>query len=245
MQILLKLQYDGTNYAGFQKQKNAITIQEKLENALLMVFCEEIKLLAASRTDAGVHALGQRVSFHVNEIKIPLPKLPNVINAALPSDISVVDSVFVPDDFHPRFDARHKTYTYSLLNIPHPNPLLGRYSVHVPKKLDVEKMKLAIEYFVGKHDFAAFSSTGGSQKTTVREIYETNIEVCENGLIKLAVTGNAFLYNMVRIIAGTVYYAGIGKISPSSISDIILSKKRTQAGKTMPPHGLVLVDVGY
>ena len=245
MQILLKLQYEGTNYSGFQRQKNAMTVQEKLENALEPIFGTNIKLHAASRTDAGVHALGQRVSFHASFLNIPLLKLPNVINSTLPKDISVVDAELVSDDFHPRFDAKQKTYSYSFLNTPHPNPLLARYSVHVPKKLAPEKMQKACEYFMGRHDFAAFCATGGSQKTTIREIYGIYLDVCENGLIKLSVTGNAFLYNMVRIMAGTIYYAGIGKIPACTVEDIIRSKQRTQAGKTMPPHGLVLEEVLY
>ena len=245
MQVLLKLQYDGTNYSGFQRQKNAKTIQEKLEDALSLVFERYIKLTAASRTDAGVHALGQRVSFFVENLRVPVAKLPYVINAHLPPDISVVDSREVPENFNPRFDAKFKTYTYSFYSASFPNPLKSRYSVFVPKQLDIKAMSLAAGFFIGKHDFAAFCATGGSQKTTVREVYTCKCESVYNGNIVLTITGNGFLYNMVRIIAGTLYYVGIGKISAHSIPEIILSKRRTLAGKTMPPHGLVLVEVEY
>ena len=245
MRILLKIQYDGTHYAGFQRQANALTVQEKLENILNRVLGETIKLQAASRTDSGVHARGQMVSFCVDGIRIPLDRFPDVLNAALPEDISVVNSELVPDDFHPRFDAKQKTYTYSFLNTQKPNPFLSRYSFHVAKKLRLLEMQNACGYFLGEHDFAAFCATGGSQKTTIREIYDIGIAPRENGLIKLTVTGNAFLYNMVRIIAGTVFYVGIGKLPASSVGDIIRSKQRARAGKTMPPHGLVLEEVLY
>ena len=245
MQALLEVQYDGTNYSGFQRQLNAITVQEKLEDALALIFGQSLRVTAASRTDAGVHALGQRVSFFVEKLYVPLPKLPYVINAKLPPDISVVGSLEVPDSFNPRFDAKFKTYTYSFYNAPFRNPLKSRYSVFVPKKLDLEAMSLAAGFFVGVHDFATFCAAGGSQKTTVREVFSCKCEPSASGDVVLTITGNGFLYNMVRIIAGTLYYVGIGKIPVSSIPDIIHSRQRTRAGKTMPPHGLTLVEVGY
>ena len=245
MHLLLVVQYDGTNYSGFQRQQNAMTVQEKLEDALFLTFGHRIGLTAASRTDAGVHALGQRVSFCVKNSRLPIPKLPYIVNAHLPQDISVVGAREVPGGFNPRFDAKFKTYTYSFLCAPFPNPLLSRYSVFVPRLLDLGAMAAAAGFFVGKHDFAAFCATGGSQKTTVREVYECKCEAFPGGIVTLTIRGSGFLYNMVRIIAGTLYYVGIGKITAGSIPEIILSGQRTRAGKTMPPHGLVLVKVGY
>ena len=245
MNVLLTVQYDGTGYSGFQRQQNAMTIQEKLEDAISAVFGHKIRITAASRTDAGVHALGQRVFFFADKIRIPIIKLPYVINVHLPHDISVVGSQEIPDGFNPRFDAKFKTYTYSFFCAPFPDPLKSRYSMFVSKQLDMEAMSLSASFFVGKHDFAAFCATGGSQKTTVREVYSCKCEASCCGTVKLTITGSGFLYNMVRIIAGTLYYVGIGKIPADSISDIIMSKKRARAGKTMPPHGLMLVEVGY
>jgi len=243
MQILLTISYDGTNYAGWQRQENAITIQEKLEEALAVLLKRRVQTYGASRTDAGVHALGQWVSFFAPDIRIPLDKLPVVLSGVLPPDISVTNAIVVPDDFSPRFGAVEKTYEYSFYNTPVPNPLLARYSAFVPQKLNIKDMQKAASMFIGKHDFAAFCATGSSAKTTVREIYACAVKECPNGTIVLTVTGNAFLYNMVRIIAGTVLYVGLGKIPPDDILDIIISKDRMRAGKTMPPQGLVLVSI--
>ena len=245
MQVLLEVQYDGTNYSGFQKQQNAMTVQEKLEDALVLVFGRKTIVTAASRTDAGVHALGQRVSFFAENLRMPIAKLPYVINAHLPKDISVIGSKEVQKDFNPRFDAKFKTYSYCFYQAPFPNPLKSRHSFFVPRQLDIEAMSTAAGFFVGKHDFAAFCATGGSQKTTVREVYSCKCEASAGGIVALTITGGGFLYNMVRIIAGTLYYVGIGKVPASSVTEIILSRQRTRAGKTMPPHGLVLVEIGY
>ena len=245
MQILLTVAYDGTAYAGWQRQKNAISIQQRLEEALSTVIGQPITTRAASRTDAGVHALGQRAAFFAEKLRIPLDKLPQVVNSFLPPDISVTKAVTVHDGFNPRFDAAYKTYTYSTYCAAAPNPLLGRYSAYVPQSLDIEAMKKASQLFTGRHDFAAFMATGSSAKTTVREIYACEIQESQPGLLTLTITGNGFLYNMVRIIAGTVLYAGLGKIGPSDVPGIILSCDRTRAGKTMPPGGLTLVEVGY
>ena len=245
MNILLEVKYDGTNYSGFQKQLNAMTVQEKLEDALVSVFGRKIGVTAASRTDAGVHALGQRVSFFAEKLHLPIAKLPYVINTHLPRDISVVAAQEVPESFNPRFDAKFKTYTYSFFCAPFPCPLKGRYSVFVPRQLDLEAMAIAAGFFVGKHDFAAFCAAGGSQKTTIREVFACKCEASHDKTVLLSISGSGFLYNMVRIIAGTLYYVGIGKIPASETPEIILSGQRTRAGKTMPPHGLVLLEVLY
>lgn len=246
---LLTVAYDGTDYAGWQRQENAITVQEKMEDALTVLLKRDVRVTAAGRTDSGVHALGQRVAFHADDLKVPIEKLPMVLNGLLPSDICVSFAERVPTGFSPRFDAIDKTYRYRILNAPCPNPLLGRYSAFVPMNLDAYKMKEAAKQFVGRHDFAAFCATGSSAKTTVREIYSLKVDITDHQqpatLIDIVVTGNAFLYNMVRIIAGTLVYVGIGKINPQSVKEIILSKNRKNAGKTMPPHGLTLMGVSY
>ena len=274
MQILLTVAYDGTAYAGWQRQQNAIAVQQRLEEALFALLNRPIITKAASRTDAGVHAQCQRVAFFADDLRIPVDKLPQVLSGYLPADISVTAAQPVSDDFNPRFDAVYKTYTYNIFCAPSPNPLLRRYSAYVPRPLDMEAMSKAAAMFIGRHDFAAFQATGSSAKTTVREVYECSITgtsqiFMDNAefhgerifphrtshdlqgqehapeLVKLTMTGNAFLYNMVRIIAGTLLYVGLGKIAPEAIPDIIHSKDRTKAGKTMPPQGLILLDVGY
>ena len=264
MNVLLTVAYDGTNYAGWQRQENAIAIQQRLEEAISGLFGEidetgrMIKVTGASRTDAGVHALGQRASFIAQNMPIPLDKIPRVLNSRLPADIAVQAAQVVPDDFNPRFCAKAKTYCYRIYNAPCPNPLEGRYSAFVPSnlssELDVEKMARAAKYFVGTHDFAAFCASGSSAKTTTRTIFACSVErerrlqegpFLEESLIKMTVTGDGFLYNMVRIMAGTLLYVGMGKSECENIPAIIASKDRTLAGKTMPPEGLVLVEVMY
>ena len=243
-QILLTIAYDGTHYAGWQRQNNALAVQQLVENALEKILNHPAPLTAASRTDAGVHALGQRAAFVAEHLKIPLEKLPAVLTGLLPNDISVLHAEVIPHELNPRFHSKFKTYTYQFQNAPIPNPLLSRYSAHIPKPLDIEAMQAAAAHFIGTHDFTAFCAAGGSAKTFTRTIYACTIESAES-IITLTITGNSFLYNMVRIIAGTIMYCGQSKISPVQIPGIIESKQRRLAGKTMPPHGLTLVKVSY
>jgi tRNA pseudouridine38-40 synthase len=245
MQILLTIAYDGTNYAGWQRQENIATVQEKIEDALGEILGRETILRAASRTDAGVHALGQRASFFAEDLKIPLDKLPLVITGLLPDDISVTFAEDVPHSFSTRFHAKQKTYTYNIHNAPLPNPLLTRYAAFEPRETDLSAMQKAAALFIGKHDFTAFCAVGSSAKTTTREIFDCRIEKHTNGIISMEITGGGFLYNMVRIIAGTLLYTGLGKFPPEDIPSIIASKNRANAGKTMPPQGLTLLRVGY
>ena len=242
MQVLLTIAYDGTDYAGWQRQDNALTIQEVLENALFKLYKTPCPLKAASRTDAGVHAYGQRASFFVEKQNIPLKKLPIVINSLLPNNIAVREAVIVPNDFNPRFCAIKKTYEYKIQNST--NPLTRRYCAYEPRDLNINLMQEAAGYFIGEHDFTAFKATGGSTKTSIRTIYDCNIQA-KDDITTISVTGNGFLYNMVRIIAGTLLYVGLYKIPPKEVANIILSKDRKMAGKTMPPEGLVLVKVFY
>jgi len=238
LNILLTLAYDGTNYCGWQRQKNALSVQEVLERVLENFF-GEVKTIATSRTDAGVHALGQRVSFNA-ETKIPLGKLPQVLNSKLPSDIVVQKAMEVSHGFNPRFDAVKKTYCYRIHNAISPNPLIARYSAFVPERLDLERMRTAAAFFEGTHDFAAFCAAGSAVTSTVRTIFECRVE--QNGeIIEIYITGDGFLYNMVRIIAGTLVYIGMKK--PLDAAKIIADRDRKNAGKTMPARGLTLIDV--
>jgi len=245
MQILLTIAYDGTNYAGWQRQENAIAVQQKIEEALSAILNRSVTVQGASRTDAGVHAIGQRAAFTAPGLLVPLDKLPQVVNGLLPPDISVTAAEIVPNEFNPRFDAECKTYTYQIYNAAYPNPLFARYSAFVPQRLNIAAMQKAAVQFIGRHDFAAFCATGSSAKTTVREIYECNVKKQKSGTITLTITGNAFLYNMVRIIAGTILYVGLGKIPTIEIGEIIALKDRKCAGKTMPPQGLTLQNIVY
>jgi len=244
MNVLLTLSYDGTNYCGWQRQKNGISVQQRLEEALESVLGKPITVTGASRTDAGVHALGQHAVFSKEAMSIPLDKLPYALNSHLPPDISVIRAESVNDDFHPIYSAKRKTYEYSLYMSQFRNPLLERYCCHINHELNLDLMNEACKYFLGEHDFAAFRAIGSSVKTTVRTIYSLDI-ITEGNIIKIRICGNGFLYNMVRIIAGTLVYVGNGKIKAADIPCIILSKNRENAGKTMPPHGLTLVNIEY
>ncbi|MDR3240401.1 MAG: tRNA pseudouridine(38-40) synthase TruA [Clostridiales bacterium] len=244
MHILLTLSYEGTCYGGWQRQANAVTVQEKLEEALARVFQTPIPVTGASRTDAGVHALGQAASFHIENAKIPLAKMPVVLNRCLPEDIVVTEARQVADSFSPRFDAKEKTYRYQIWHNRFPNPLLRRTALFFPYPLDMDQMVEAAPHFVGRHDFAAFRAAGSSAKTTVRELYACGLTRTDS-IITLTVCGGGFLYNMVRIIAGTLLYVGQNKIQPDAIGAIMDSRDRTRAGKTVPPHGLTLLEIKY
>lgn len=242
MNILLTIAYDGTNYCGWQRQDNAVAVQQRLEEALAYCFDQVVNVAGASRTDAGVHALGQRAAFSADKLSIPIDKLPLVINSHLPKDIVVQSAKKVKEEFNPRFDAKAKTYCYQIYNAPYSNPLLCRYSAFVPGALNTDKMAEAAAQFIGTYDFAAFCASGSGAKTTVRTIFDCSVSQ-EGSLIRMSVTGDGFLYNMVRIMAGTILYAGMGKIE--DISGIIASGDRKLAGKTMPPEGLTLMEVMY
>ena len=236
--------YDGTRYGGWQRQDNAVTIQEMTEEALKSVFHQDIRTTAASRTDAGVHALGQRVSFDLENCRIPTDKIPLVLNGRLPDDIKVIGIEIVDDRFSPRFRAKEKTYHYQLWHDKFPNPLIRHTSVFFPYPLDICLMKESAKIFEGKHDFAAFCASGSAAVTTIREIYECAVQT-EGCMITVAIRGSAFLYNMVRIITGTLVLAGQRKISLPDIPLIISSRDRARAGPTMPARGLTLIGIKY
>lgn len=244
--IAMRLMYDGTNYHGWQFQKNALTVQQVLEEALSKLTGEEIKVTGCSRTDAGVHALDYVMNFKTNT-NIPPEKLPYALNYHLKRGITAVEAWEAEEDFNARFSSRGKRYVYNIWNGRVRNPFYADYSWYLPYRIDVIKMKNAAEYFIGKHDFSAFMAAGGSQKTTVRTVrYCSVTEDEENkGLIRISVEADAYLYNMVRIITGTLVEVGLGRIEPDDIPRIIESGDRRESGLTAPPEGLFLKKVYY
>ncbi|TYP50339.1 tRNA pseudouridine(38-40) synthase TruA [Thermosediminibacter litoriperuensis] len=243
MNVKILLEYDGTNYHGWQKQNNALTVQEVLEKAVYVLTGERVSIIGAGRTDAGVHARGQVANFRTNT-RIPVERLPYALNSKLPEDITVKGAKAVPDDFHARYSARAKVYTYSIYNAPFPSPLLRRYSYFFPLPLDVEAMRRAGKAFMGVHDFAAFRASRSTVKSSVRNITRLDVKKCGD-LITIEVEADGFLYNMVRIIAGTLLEVGTGKRDPEEIPSIIESRDRERAGVTLPAHGLCLEKVIY
>jgi len=240
---MLTLGYDGTEYHGFQRQENAVTIQEIIETAIKKVTGETVSITGCSRTDAGVHAMEYVCNFRT-ESSVPADKFCFALNSFLPDDVSCMASCEVDMDFHARYSAKSKTYTYTIFNAPHRNPVLCRFAWHYPIKIDIEKMKTAAKAIVGTHDFTAFMASGGQQKTTVKTVNFLNITTDENRIF-IEINADGFLYNMVRIIAGTLVYAGVGKLSPEEIPDIIENGDRVRAGITAPPQGLCLKKVFY
>lgn len=241
--IMLVVAYDGTKYCGWQIQKNALTIEEKIIDACRNLFSQEIKLIGASRTDTGVHALGQVVLLKV-DTSIPIHRIPYAINAYLPDDIVIRNAKIVTNKFHPRYNAKNKTYEYKIYNSKFPLPQHNRYAYYYHKTLDISRMKEASKYFIGRHDFKAFCSTGSSVKTTSREIYKCDVDK-KDEMITITINGDGFLYNMVRIIAGTLIEVGRGKLDPEDILMIIESLDRSKAGVTAPAKGLTLVKINY
>ncbi|MGD9567259.1 MAG: tRNA pseudouridine(38-40) synthase TruA [Sedimentibacter sp.] len=241
--IKLKIAYDGTAYHGWQTQLNKATIQETIEQAISVIVKQKVNLTGSGRTDSGVHALGQVANFAA-DTNIPEDKIKIALNANLPLDIRIIESEDVPLEFNSRFDAHDKTYMYQIYNDRVWNPFYCRYSAFVPSYLDFEKMKLSAVALVGTHDFKGFMASGSQVKTTVRTVYEANLTK-EDKLIKLYITGNGFLYNMVRIIAGTLIDIGKSIKEPECIKEAINKMDRNLLGQTAEPQGLFLVNVNY
>ncbi len=241
--IKLVTAYDGTNYHGSQIQNNGETIEGVLKKELSSLLNEEIQLIGASRTDAGVHARGNVYVFDTMS-RIPPEKFTYALNARLPEDIRIQDSCEVSADFHPRHQNTIKTYEYRVLNCKLPLPEHRLYAHFTYENLNVEKMNEACKYFLGEHDFASFCAAGSQVESTVREIYDLHVKKYGN-LLTISVTGNGFLYNMVRIIAGTLLKVGGGHILPEEIERIIEGKDRQLAGPTAPAKGLTLVEIRY
>ncbi len=228
---------------GWQKQPNKLNIQGEIEKAIFEITGEEVELNASGRTDAGVHALGQVANFKT-ESQIEISKMAYAINSKLKKSIRIKKAEEVDLDFHSRYKCKEKTYRYIINNSEQGTAIYRALECQIPQKLDVKKMKQAIQYFIGEHDFKAFKASGTSSKSSVRTIYKAEIKQ-EGERIIIELTGNGFLYNMVRIISGTLADVGLGKIDPNDIPNIIEEGKRENAGKTLPPQGLYLVSVKY
>ncbi len=241
--IKLTIEYDGKDFNGWQKQPNKLNIQGEIERAIYNITKEEVDLIGSGRTDAGVHAWNQIANFKTNS-NISIEKMAIAINSQLKNSIVVKKAEEVDERFHSRYNAKRKTYRYVINNTEYGSAIYRNLEYHFPIKLNVEKMQEAVKYFEGEHDFKAFKSSGTSGKNSVRTIYKAEVKT-DGERILIELTGNGFLYNMVRIISGTLLDVGLGKIEPSEIEDIINSKDRTKAGKTLPAHGLYLVKVNY
>ena len=239
----LVVAYDGTNYCGWQVQPNGITIESELNKHLSELLKEEIHVIGASRTDAGVHAKGNVAVFDTSA-RMPAEKISYALNTRLPEDIRIQESCEVAADFHPRFRKTVKTYEYKICNRRFPDPCTRLYSLFYYWDLDTEKMRQAAQYLVGTHDFTSFCTNKPEVTDRVRTIY--SLDVLQDGeMITIRVCGNGFLYNMVRIITGTLLRVGSGMIKPEEIPAILDAKDRSRAGETARPHGLTLVKIEY
>lgn len=240
--VMLTVAYEGTNYCGWQIQPNGITIEEELNKALTALLGEPIKVSGASRTDTGVHALGNLAVFDTGA-RMPADKISFALNQRLPEDIRIQKSVEVPMDFHPRKCATKKTYVYRIYEAVFPNPITRQYAYFTYTSLDVEAMRQGLSYLVGEHDFQSFCTAKTEVLSTVRTLYEAAVGQYRWGngkIIEIRVSGNGFLYNMVRIIVGTLLEIGRGKMSPEQMQDILEKKDRSVAGPTAPACGLML-----
>lgn len=247
--IRLTVAYDGTNYCGWQVQPNGITIEEVLNQALSGLLGEPIRVIGASRTDSGVHALGNVAVFDTAS-SIPPERISYALNRRLPEDIVVVKSEEVPPDWHPRYRNSRKTYEYHILNAPVPDPTKRLTTYFVSYRLDIEAMRQAAEYLAGEHDFASFCNIKTNAEDTVRTIYDLQVleKACgieEGRQIVIRIQGNGFLYNMVRIIVGTLLRVGRGFYTPERVKEILEAKDRQTAGVTAPPQGLALAGIEY
>jgi tRNA pseudouridine38-40 synthase len=243
----LIIAYEGTEYEGWQVQKIGTGVQEKVEAALAKIFPSRPRVHSSSRTDTGVHALGMVAHFEVPRVgtNISARKLSLALNAWLPEDIRIVSAQLARKEFHARFDASGKQYRYLVWNHPATNPLMRRTAWHVPRRLDIEAMRHAARFFLGKHDFRSFSATPGYERTsTVRTLTRCDIKQSRQ-LLTFTIEGDGFLYKMCRGIVGTLVQAGLGKFPPTDIKRMLATCDRSVAGMTAPAHGLVLWKVYY
>lgn len=256
MKLLLKIMFDGENFSGFQAQPGLRTVQGELTEKLSNLFAFPVMVTGCSRTDSGVHAFGFCVAVHPrdeekareNWCRIPVEKVAVAANNRMPRDISVAGAFYVSDDFHPRYSVVKKEYIYKMWDEAVMSPFMRGRALHLRHKVTDEgllKMKSAAAHFVGEHDFAAFMAAGSKIKDTVRHVYGTDVYRDAEGLICFSVSADGFLYNMVRIMTGTLIDVACGKISADSITEIINSKNRAAAGETVPPDGLYLNKVFY
>jgi tRNA pseudouridine38-40 synthase len=242
--LRLRLEYDGSRYHGWQRQKNALTIQEVVETALARLTGEAARLIGSGRTDAGVHALGQVANFHTKST-LPLPAFVQGLNSLLPHDIAVLEAGEVPAEFHARKSARAKTYEYRILNRPVRSPLHHHYGWWVAQPLDLKAMGQAAGALIGEHDFSAFLASGSSIKKPVRRVAQAAWHTHPGGWLRFTITANGFLRGMVRSLVGTMVEIGRGKRPPEDLTELLRSGARRHAGPTAPPQGLFLLEVRY
>ncbi|KIH76608.1 tRNA pseudouridine38-40 synthase [Geoalkalibacter ferrihydriticus] len=240
--IRLVLEFDGSNYAGWQRQPNGLAVQQVVEEGLGRLLGASVTLISSGRTDAGVHARGMVANFHTERI-LPLAAYREGLNGLLPPDIAVQEATLVADDFHARFDARGKWYRYCLCLNPVRSPLNARYSWQLRANLDVAAMTAAAADLVGVHDFQAFRTSGCAARTTTREIFSIDLLAAEK-LLYIDVRGSGFLRNMVRVMSGTLVEIGLGKRPVNDVKRLLL-QDQGQAGRTAPPQGLCLMEVWY
>ena len=248
MRYVLKIAYDGTAYAGWQRQKNALSVQEALENAIKTALNLTVKTTASGRTDAGVHAAGQVCHFDAQDCTVSPEKMPDCLNRFLPPDIRVLDGWGADEAFDSNRTAKRKTYAYSLYVSKREMPLKERYAVRLDDAPSLSALQNAAKLFEGEHDFKAFCASGSAVKTTVRTVYEVRVEESESfGVrdIKISVTGNGFLYNMVRTLVGELLELARGKKTEESLKQAFETGNRELLGKTMPAKGLILMQVVY
>ncbi|MEM7008872.1 MAG: tRNA pseudouridine(38-40) synthase TruA [Thermodesulfobacteriota bacterium] len=242
--IKLIIEYDGTNYCGWQKQAQGPTVQEEIQNALKNITREEINLLGSGRTDSGVHALAQVANFKT-ESKIKPAEFQMGLNSVLPKDISIVQAAEVDQQFHAQFSAKTKIYLYKIYNSPSPSALLRDRVWFMPQELDLEKMKEASQYLLGEHDFKAFAQLGSEVKTTTRTVTNISLVQTDSNMIEFCIEATGFLKRMVRLIVGTLVQVGKGKITPTNFAEILNSGEKTNFVYSAPPQGLYLKEVKY
>jgi tRNA pseudouridine38-40 synthase len=241
--LKLTVQYDGTDFAGFQRQPNVVTVQGTLEDAVGRCLGHPVSLTAASRTDAGVHALGQVVSVET-DVPIPTEAVPVAFTSALPNSVAVAEAEEVDPGFHPRFAARGKQYVYRIVSRAVRSPFLGRYAWCVSHGLEVEPMRAAAEHILGSRDFRSFCAAGTEVQDFVREVTRLDL-TCAGDLLEIRIEADGFLYKMVRNIVGTLVEVGRGRMAPERVAEIVAARDRRQAAATAPPQGLCLVKVSY
>lgn len=245
--IKLTIEYDGKDFNGWQRQKEKLNIQGEIERAIEIITKEKVDLIGSGRTDAGVNALAQIANFKIENCKIPIEKLAYALNSQLKKSIRIKKAEEVDEKFHSRYNCKKKTYIYTINNSEQGSAIYRYMQYHYPIKLDENNMNIAAKYLEGEHDFKSFKASGTSSKSSIRTIYEAKVyrDNVDKDLIKIELTGNGFLYNMVRIIAGTLLEIGEGKIKPEQMKNILEAKDRSKAGKTLSAYGLCLVKVEY
>ncbi len=254
MKLLLKIMFDGTGYAGYQAQTERKSVQTTLTDAVSACFGRRCTVTGCSRTDSGVHALGFVIvvepfgEHEANWLHIPVGRVHRALSAHLPRDISVCGEAAADDDFHPRYSAKRKTYTYKMYDSPHADPFRRDRAWHLRRPFSdgmIAAMNEAAGHIVGRHDFTSFMASGSKITDAVREVYSLSVRRDERGMLELSVKADGFLYNMVRIITGTLVDVAYGTISEDDIPKILSSRDRTKAGRTAPACGLYLADVEY